>query len=41
LGFDAWEIATGLNPYDPADRNGFTVRPPYTNLEAYLAGSPP
>jgi hypothetical protein len=37
---DAWETAHGLNPRDASDRNGATVRSPWTNLEAYLAGSP-
>ncbi len=36
---DTWETAHGLNPNDAADRNGTTVLPPYTNLEAYLAGN--
>jgi hypothetical protein len=37
---DAWETARGLDPRNPSDRNGTSVRPPYTNLEAYLGGSP-
>jgi hypothetical protein len=36
---DVWEIANGLNPNDPSDRNGITVRPPFTNLEAFLNGT--
>jgi hypothetical protein len=33
---DAWEIARGLNPDDPADRNGDRDHDGYTNLEEYL-----
>ena len=39
---DAWEIAHGLNPYDPADRN-IVDASGYTKLEEYLnelAGTP-
>jgi pectate lyase len=35
---DAFETARGLNPSDASDRNGKTVQPPFTNLEAYLNG---
>ncbi|MBL9203197.1 MAG: hypothetical protein JNL39_22005 [Opitutaceae bacterium] len=34
---DAWEIAEGLDPRDPADRNGRRQAGGYTNLERYLA----
>ncbi len=33
---DRWEQAHGLNPDDPADRNGDRDRDGYTNLEEYL-----
>ncbi len=33
---DAWEIAHGLDPYDPSDRNGDLNGDGYTNLEDYL-----
>jgi hypothetical protein len=33
---DAWERAHGLNPADPADRNGDSDGDGYTNLEDYL-----
>lgn len=33
---DAWETANGLNPTDPADRNGDYNGNGYTNLEKYL-----
>ncbi|GAA4860244.1 hypothetical protein GCM10023310_44360 [Paenibacillus vulneris] len=33
---DAWEIAKGLNPNDPEDRNGDLNGDGYTNLEDYL-----
>ncbi len=33
---DVWEKAHGLNPNDPADRNGGKDRAGYTNLERYL-----
>lgn len=33
---DAWEVAQGLNPADPADRNGRAGPQAYTNLERYL-----
>jgi pectate lyase len=33
---DNWEIAHGLNPNDPADRNGDYDNDGYTNLEEYL-----
>ncbi|MBD2871913.1 FIMAH domain-containing protein [Paenibacillus arenilitoris] len=33
---DAWELAAGLNPADPADRNGDANGNGYTNLEEYL-----
>lgn len=35
---DAWEGAHGLNPYNAADRNAYTLNPDYTNLEVYLNG---
>lgn len=42
---DAWETARGLNPFDAADRGGYTLHPDYTNLEVYLnallQGMPP
>ncbi|WP_165958033.1 T9SS type A sorting domain-containing protein [Segetibacter sp. 3557_3] len=34
---DNWEIANGLNPNDPADRNQYTANG-YTQLENYLNG---
>ena len=34
---DAWELAHGLDPKNPADRNGGVERDGYTNLERYLA----
>ncbi len=33
---DAWELTYGLDPYDPADRNGDFTGDGYTNLETYL-----
>jgi pectate lyase len=33
---DAWEKEHGLNPKDPADRNGHHVDASYSNLESYL-----
>jgi hypothetical protein len=33
---DAWEVANGLNPNDPSDRNGDINGDGYTNLEKYL-----
>ncbi len=33
---DAWEVESGLNPADPADRNGDRNGDGYTNLEEYL-----
>lgn len=33
---DNWEIANGLNPNDPNDRNGYKFNNGYTNLENYL-----
>src|SRR5262249_1302461 len=33
---DEWELARGLNPDDPADRNGDRDHDGYTNLEEYL-----
>ena len=33
---DAWEIAHGLNPNDPSDRNGDYDNDGYSNLEEYL-----
>ncbi len=33
---DLWEKENGLNPSDPADRNGDTDKNGYTNLEEYL-----
>lgn len=33
---DEWELANGLNPADPEDRNGDTNGNGYTNLEEYL-----
>ena len=33
---DAWEEAHGLDPADPADRNGFDLDGKFTNLEVYL-----
>jgi hypothetical protein len=33
---DAWEVARGLNPTDPADGPQDTDNDGYTNLEAYL-----
>jgi pectate lyase len=35
---DAWELAHGLDPHDPADANAVAAGQPYTNLELYLAG---
>jgi pectate lyase len=36
---DAWEIANGLKPNDPADRNAAAANGSgYTNLDMYLAG---
>lgn len=36
---DDWELANGLNPNFPADRNGFDLsNAGYTNLEVYLNG---
>jgi len=33
---DAWETSHGLDPQNPADRNGDPNRDGYTNLEDYL-----
>lgn len=33
---DAWEIANGLDPFDPDDRNDDMTGDGYTNLEKYL-----
>ncbi len=33
---DSWEVAQGLDPMNPADRNGRKVPQSYTNLERYL-----
>jgi hypothetical protein len=33
---NSWEIAHGLDPNDPNDRNGFGFSSDYTNLEMYL-----
>lgn len=33
---DAWEIAHGLDPNDPFDRNGDLNGDAYTDLEDYL-----
>lgn len=33
---DLWEKQNGLNPTDPADRNGDLNKDGYTNLEEYL-----
>ncbi|MEK3886409.1 FIMAH domain-containing protein [Bacillus sp. FSL K6-3431] len=33
---DEWELANGLNPFDPEDRNGDMKGQGYTNLEYYL-----
>ena len=33
---DSWEMAQGLNPRDPADRNTDRNCDGYTNLEEYL-----
>jgi pectate lyase len=33
---DKWELQNGLNPKDPADRNGDLNKNGYTNLEEYL-----
>ena len=38
---DAWETAHGLDPKDPADRNGDRNNDGYTNLEEYLNGLVP
>lgn len=36
---DSWETANGLDPNNPADRNGTSLSPEgYTNLEVYLNG---
>jgi len=35
---DAWETSKGLNPADPADRNGDLNGDGYSNLEAYING---
>ena len=35
---DAWELARGLDPRDPADRNADPDGDGYTNLEDYLNG---
>lgn len=33
---DAWELARGLNPYDPTDTNGDYCGMGYTNIEYYI-----
>jgi hypothetical protein len=33
---DTWELAQGLDPADPDDRNGHDLADGYTNLELYL-----
>jgi len=33
---DTWELAHGLNPNDPNDRNNYSFSSDYTNLEVYL-----
>jgi len=33
---DAWELANGLNPSNPKDRNGDSDKDGFTNLEEYL-----
>ena len=38
---DAWEIANGLNPYDPADASADSDGDGMTNLQEYLAGTNP
>ena len=38
---DAWEIAHGLNPHDPADAAADNDHDGYTNLEEYLNGTDP
>ena len=35
---DAWEMAQGLDPADPSDRNADSNGDGYTNLERYLNG---
>ncbi|MBI5770417.1 MAG: pectate lyase [Verrucomicrobia bacterium] len=35
---DAWELTHGLDPRDPADRNGRSLDRTYTNLEIFLNG---
>ena len=38
---DAWEIANGLNPYDPADANADSDHDGLTNAQEYAAGTNP
>jgi hypothetical protein len=38
---DAWELAHGLNPNDPADATADPDNDGYTNLEEYLNGTDP
>jgi hypothetical protein len=38
---DSWEIANGLNPYDPSDANRDDDRDGFTNAEEYRFGSDP
>jgi PKD repeat protein len=38
---DSWETSHGLNPNDPADRNGDLDGDGYTNVEEYLNGTDP
>jgi len=37
---DDWELARGLNPNDPSDRNGDRLGDGYSNLEEYINGIP-
>jgi hypothetical protein len=37
---DAWELANGLNPNDPADANGDLNGDGYTNIEKYINAIP-
>ena len=38
---DAWEIAHGLNPYDPSDAIEDCNGDGYTNIEKYINGIDP